>query len=68
MMVNILYPITDRPVLSFLVEPDFGVCFALFEEWFRITPELLASTITDIDLEPAALVDVEEAFIRAGLL
>ena len=68
MMVNILYAIPGRPVLSFLVEPDFGACFALREEWFRITRWLLACTIADFDLEPAALVDVEEAFIRAGLL
>ena len=38
------------------------------KEWFRITRELVASTIADMDLNPAALAEVEEAFIRAGLL
>ena len=38
------------------------------EEWFRITRELVASTIADMDLDPAALAEVEEAFIGAGLL
>tara|TARA_Y100001933_G_scaffold35879_1_gene30899 strand:+ start:1908 stop:2105 length:198 start_codon:yes stop_codon:yes gene_type:complete len=38
------------------------------KEWFRITRELVASTITDMDLDPAALAEVEEAFIGAGLL
>jgi len=34
-------------------------------EWLRITRELFASTIDDMDLDPA---EVEEAFIGAGLL
>ena len=38
------------------------------KEWFRITRELVDSTIADMDLEPAALAEVEEAFIGAGLL
>ena len=38
------------------------------KEWFRITRELVASTIADMDLNPAALAEVEDAFIRAGLL
>ena len=37
-------------------------------EWFRITRELVASTIAEMDLDPAALAEVEEAFIGAGLL
>ena len=37
-------------------------------EWFRITRELVASTIADMDLDPAAMAEVEEAFIGAGLL
>ena len=35
---------------------------------FRITRELVASTIADMDLDPAALAEVEETFIGAGLL
>ena len=38
------------------------------KEWFRITRELVASTIADMDLDPAAFAEVEEAFIGAGLL
>ena len=33
-----------------------------------ITRRLVASTIADMDLDPAALAEVEEAFIGAGLL
>ena len=38
------------------------------KEWFRITRELVASTIADMDLDPAAMAEVEEAFVGAGLL
>ena len=38
------------------------------KEWLRITRELVARTIADMDLDPAALAEVEEAFIGAGLL
>ena len=38
------------------------------KEWFRITRELVASTIADMDLSPHELAQVEEAFISAGLL
>ena len=38
------------------------------KEWFSITRELVARTIADMDLGPAALAEVEEAFIGAGLL
>ena len=38
------------------------------EEWFRIARELVARTIADMDLDPAAMAEVEEAFIGAGLL
>ena len=37
-------------------------------QWLRITRELVASTIVDMDLDPAALDEVEEAFIGSGLL
>ena len=37
-------------------------------ECSRITRELVARTIADMDLDPAALAEVEEAFIGAGLL
>ena len=38
------------------------------KEWFAITCQLIQETIADMDLDPAALAEVEEAFIRAGLL
>ena len=41
---------------------------ALRKQWFRITRDLIASTIADMDLDPAALAEVEAAFIGAGLL
>ena len=38
------------------------------KEWFRITRELVASTIANMDLLTYELAEVEEAFIGAGLL
>ena len=38
------------------------------KEWFAITRGLIQQTIADMDLEPAALAEVEEAFIGVGLL
>ena len=38
------------------------------KEWFAITRELIQQTIAEMDLDPAALAEVEEAFIGAGLL
>ena len=38
------------------------------KEWFRITRQLIQETIADMDLDPAAMAEVEEAFIGAGLL
>ena len=38
------------------------------KEWFRITRQLTQETIADMDLDPAALAEVDEAFIGAGLL
>ena len=37
-------------------------------EWVAITRQLIQQTIADMDLDPAALAEVEEAFIGAGLL
>ena len=34
----------------------------------RITRELVQQTLADMDLSPAAMREVEEAFIGAGLL
>jgi len=38
------------------------------KEWFRLTRELVQKTIADMDLDPAAMAEVEKAFIGAGLL
>ena len=38
------------------------------KEWFAITRQLFQETIAEMDLDPAALAEVEEAFIGAGLL
>ena len=40
------------------------------KEWFAITRQLIQQTIADMDMDmdPAALAEVEEAFIGAGLL
>ena len=38
------------------------------KEWFRITREVVARTIAEMDLPPQELAEVEEAFIGAGLL
>ena len=38
------------------------------KQWLRVTRELVASTIADMDLPPNELAQVEEAFIGAGLL
>ena len=38
------------------------------KEWFRITRQMIRQTIADMDLDPDALAEVEEAFVGAGLL
>ena len=38
------------------------------KEWFAITRQLIQQTIPEMDLDPVALAEVEEAFIGAGLL
>ena len=38
------------------------------KQWLRITRDLIARTIAEMDLEPAALAQVEQSFIGAGLL
>ena len=65
-MANIIDGIC--PEVSILDGFDNWPRSATRKEWFRITRELVASTIADMDLDPAALAKVEEAFIGAGLL
>ena len=65
-MANILDGIS--PEGSILDGLDDWPRSATRKEWFRITRELIQQTIADMDLDPAALAEVEEAFIGAGLL
>ena len=64
-MANILDGIPGGSVLDGL---DDWPRSATRTEWFRITRELVASTIADMDLDPVALAEVKEAFIGEGLL
>ena len=68
-MANVLDGICpDVPLLDFIGQENHWPRSASRKEWLRITRELVASTITDIELDPATLAEVEEAFIGAGLL
>lgn len=64
-MANILDGIPGGSVLDGL---DDWPRSATRTEWFRITRELVASTIAQMDLPAHELAQVEEAFIGAGLL
>ena len=65
-MANILDGISPE---GFILDGlDYWPRSASRKEWFRITRELVARTIADMDLDPAALAEVEEAFLGAGLL
>ena len=64
-MANIFDDIPGGSILDGL---DDWPRSATRKEWFRITRELVANTIADMDWGPAALAEVEEAFIGAGLL
>ena len=63
-MTNILDHVSSTPVLEINDWPRS----ASRKEWFAITRQLIQETIADMDLEPVALAEVEEAFISAGLL
>ena len=68
-MANVLDGICpDVPLLDFIGQENHCPRSATRKEWFRITRELVASTIADMDLPPHELAQVEEAFIGAGLL
>ena len=65
-MANILGGIC--PEGSILDGLDYWPWLATRKEWFAITLQLIQETISELDLDPAALAEVEEAFIGAGLL
>ena len=64
-MANILDGIPGGSVLDGL---DDWPRSATRKEWFRNTHELVARTIADMNLDPAAEAEVIEAFTGAGLL
>ena len=64
-MAKILHHIPRTPLLEGV---DYWPKSATREEWFALTRDLVASTIAQMDLPPHELVQVEEAFISAGLL
>ena len=64
-MANLLDHIPRTPLLEGV---DYWPKSATREEWFALTRDLIASTIAEMDLDPAALAEVEAAFIGAGLL
>ena len=65
-MANILDGISPE---GFILDGlDYWPRSASRKEWFRITREPVARTMADMNLDPAAMAEVEEAFIGAGLL
>ena len=58
----------DTPLLDFIGQENHWPRLATRKECFRITRELVASTIAEMDLLPHELAQVEESFIGAGLL
>ena len=64
-MANILDGISGASILDGLAEWPASTTR---KEWFAITRQLIQETIADMVLVPAALAEVEAAFIGAGLL
>ena len=68
-MANVLDGIfLNTPLLDFIGQKNHWPRSATRKEWFSITRQLIQQTIAEMDLDPAALAEVEEAFIGAGLL
>tara|TARA_B100000073_G_scaffold267855_1_gene227465 strand:- start:156 stop:350 length:195 start_codon:yes stop_codon:yes gene_type:complete len=64
-MTNLLDHIPRTPLLDGV---DDWPKSATPKEWSFITRELVQQTIADLDLDPEAMSEVEQAFIGAGLL
>jgi len=64
-MTNLLDHIPRTPLLDGVDEWPKS---ATRKQWFEITREFVQKTIADMDLDPEAMSEVEEAFIGAGLL
>ena len=68
-MANVLDDICpETPLLAFIGQESHWPRSVTRKEWFAITRQLIQQTIADMDLDPDALTEVEEAFIGAGLL
>ena len=68
-MANVLDGICpDTPLLDFIGQENDWPRSATRKEWFRITRHLIQQTIAEMDLDPAAVAAVDEAFIGAGML
>ena len=68
-MANVLDGIClNTLLLDFIGQKNHWPRSATRKEWFSITRQLIQQTIAEMDLDPAALAEVEEAFIGAGLL
>ena len=68
-MANVLDDICPETLLlDFIGQESHWPRSATRKEWFAITRQLIQQTIADMDLDPDALTEVEEAFIGAGLL
>jgi hypothetical protein len=61
-MTQILDHVSDTPLLDGL---DDWPRSATRKEWFAITRRIIQDTIADMKLDPAAMAEVEEAFIGA---
>ena len=64
-MTNLLDHIPRTPLLDGV---DHWSKSATRKQWFEITRLLVQNAIDEMDLDPAAMSEVEEAFIGAGLL
>ena len=64
-MGNLLDHIPAVPLLDDL---NHWPATATRQEWFAITRRIVQATFSDMDLDPAALAEVEEALIGSGLL
>ena len=58
----------DVPLLDFIGQENHWPRSATRKEWFAITRRLIQQTIADMDLDPDALAEVEEAITGAVLL
>ena len=70
MLIAILAPLITLTGTSMIFAFTVSVTDLIndLKEKLRITMDLVRQAINEMDLDPAALAEVEEAFIGAGLL